>query len=309
MSIYLHNPGHNGDVLCSSEIVKILVRSNPTIRFKIVPSCSSILFEDVVSKNVSIQEHPVVWMLHKNEVTPHLDEPLQYIQKLHDTLISFHNGNLYINMWSFFINNNGHSMELRHRPQQMKQFLQNIKNTFNVELQFHCEGYRDLIPKIPQLDTDFMNSFIDPSKTKRPILFYNLNGYSGQDEARYSPAFNDNFIQHLLNENPDTQIIVVNETTHKHPNLLTLSTDVKIEKTLSGKSLVLYANICRLCDKVYFKLNGGSLFILNQDNIADTSTEYYLLYDLNDGRDGYSEILPNVYNKNIRFIGDYRKYN
>lgn len=309
MSIYLHNPGHNGDVLCSSEIVKILVRSNPTIRFKIVPSCSSILFEDVASDNVSINEHPVAWMLHKNEVNPIIDDNIQYIRQLHDTLISFHNGNLYMNMWAFFINEKGHSMELRERHTQMKRLLQEIKNTYNIDLQFHCDDYHELIPKIPQFDTDFMNSFLDPSKYKETILFYNLNGYSGQDESRYSASFNDNFIKHLLDENPDSQVIIVNETTIKHPNLLTLTTDVKIEKTLSGKSLVLYANICRLCDKVYLKLNGGSLFVLNKDNINDTSTEYYLLYDMDDGADGYSEILPNVYNKNIRFIGGYKKYN
>lgn len=64
--VYLHNNAHNGDVLFSSEIVKVLIRSNPTIQFKIVPCCSSILFHDIVSDNVSIHEHPVKWNVNMN---------------------------------------------------------------------------------------------------------------------------------------------------------------------------------------------------------------------------------------------------
>ena len=31
--VYLHNNAHNGDVFFSSEIVKVLIRCNPTIHF------------------------------------------------------------------------------------------------------------------------------------------------------------------------------------------------------------------------------------------------------------------------------------
>ena len=64
--VYLHNNAHNGDVLFSSEIVKVLIRSNQTKQFKIDPCCSSILFHDIVSDNVSIHEHPVKWNVNMN---------------------------------------------------------------------------------------------------------------------------------------------------------------------------------------------------------------------------------------------------
>ena len=117
-----------------------------------------------------------------------------------------------------------------------------------------------------------------------------------------------NVIKHLLVENPDKQLIIVNKTDITHPNLLTLTTDVNIEKTLCGKNLVYYANICRLCSKVYFKLNGGSLYVLNKDNIGDKTTQYYLLYDTNDGTCD-AEMVTDVFNNSVIVVGDYRKFN
>jgi hypothetical protein len=152
-----------------------------------------------------------------------------------------------------------------------------------------------------------MAPFIDKDKYRKTVMFFNLNGYSGQDHGRYSPRFNDNFITHLLDNNPDSRIIVVDECEIKHPNLISLTGDIKIEKNISGKSLVLYANICRLCDEVYFKLNGGSFFLLNKVNIRDKSTKYYLLYDNDDS--GFVNSIINVINNDIILQGDFRKHN
>lgn len=308
--VYLHNPAHNGDVYFSSEIVKVLIRSNPTIHFKIVPCCSSILFQDVVSDNVSIHDHPIIWNFNKNCMSKHiLTNDIEYIRQLSNLLVSYTNTDniqrLYINTWCILVYNS-HCMDLRNKPAQIATILENIKKTYNIDLRFHCDDYRELIPKIPEYSLASFHIFTNPSKES--IFFYNLDGFSGQDHDRYSASFNDNVIKHLLVENPDKQIIIVNKTDITHPNLLTLTTDVNITKTLCGKNLVYYANICRLCSKVYFKLNGGSLYVLNKDNICDKSTEYYLLYDTDDA-EGYSKIVTDVFNNNIVVISDYRKFN
>ena len=195
-------------------------------------------------------------------------------------------------------------MDLRYKPVQIDTMLEDIKNKYNIDLHFQCDDYRELIPKIPEYSLASFNIFTNP--LKESIFFYNLDGFSWQDGGRYSSSFNDNVIKHLLVENPDKQLIIVNKTKITHPNLLTLTTDVNIEKTLCGKNLVYYANICRLCSKVYFKLNGGSLFVLNKDNIGDKSTEYYLLYDEDDD---YSKIVTTVFNKSIIVVDDYRTFN
>lgn len=309
--VYLHNPAHNGDVFYSSEITKILIRSNPTTRFKIVPSCSSILFEDMVNDNVSIHEHPLAWKFDRNEAAFMEENDIEHIRNIENTLVSYTNAEninrLYINTWRLMINN-GHCMDLRGKPAQITTLLESIKNAHNIELHFHCNDYRELIPKIPQLNIDSLNIFKNPSK--ETIFFYNLEAWG---QPRYSSSFNDNLIKHLLDENPDKQLIIINESQVKHPNLLTLTTDANIEKTLCGKNLVYYANICRQCSKVYFKLNGGSLYVLNKDNISDKTTEYYFCYDVDDSNDrmfnGYSENIKNVYNNNITFVGDYSKFN
>ena len=59
---------------------------------------------------------------------------------------------------------------------------------------------------------------------------------------------------------------------------------------------------------VYFKLNGGSLYVLNKENIEDTSTQYYLLNDVDD-RDGYSKMITGVYNNRVIVVNDYKKFN
>ena len=306
--VYLHNNAHNGDVFFSSEIVKVFIRCNPTIQFKIVPCCSSILFQDISSDNVSIHEHPIIWNYDMNSMLGHMVEnDIECIRQLSNTLISYtHIDNiqrLYINTWCILVYKSN-CLDLRCKPVQISMMLENIKKTYNIDLHFHCDDYRELIPKIPEYSLDSFHIFANPSKES--IFFYNLDGFSGHDSGRYSRSFNDNVINHLLVENPDKQIIIVNKTDITHPNLLTLTTDVNIEKTLCGKNLVYYANICRLCSKVYFKLNGGSLYVLNKDNIGDKSTEYYLLYDKDDD---YSKIVTTVFNNSIIVINDYRKFN
>lgn len=309
MPIYLHNPAHNGDVFVSSEIVKILVRSNPTVQFKLVMSCSSALFDELVNDNVELLPHPVVWMIDNDRSMDVSDKPdIHHISSLHHTLLSYFNDNLYLNMWMFMIYQNIQCMDIRGKHVTMKNLLQQIKTDYNLELEFNCEDDRELVPTIAQYDTGFMAPFIDNDKYRKTILFFNLNGYSGQDDCRYSPNFNDNFIKHLLDDNPDSRIIIVDECNIKHPNLITLSGDVGIEKTLSGSNLILYANICRLCDDVYFKLNGGSFFFLNKANIRDKTTKYYFLYD-NDGEHFYVNSIINVINKDIELVSDFRRYN
>lgn len=308
MTIYIHNPAHNGDVFISSEIVKILVRSNPHTKFKIVPSCSSILFEELVNDNVEICSHPKSWLIdkeyHNDEANRSTD--LGHINRLQHTLLSVVNDNLYLNMWMFMTFQYVNCMNITGKHITMKNMLEEIRKDYSIELHFDCNDWRELIPSIPYRDTSFMNTFID--KNKKPILFFNMNGYSGQDENLYSCNFNNNFIQYLLNENPDSQIIIIDECEIKHPNLISLSTDVNIQKSLSGDNLVLYAHICRLCHSVYFKLNGGSFFLLNKDNINDKSTQYYLFYD-DYGENFYAHSIINVFNNDIKLLTDFRKHN
>lgn len=308
--VYLHNNAHNGDVFFSSEIVKVFVRSNSNIRFKIVPCCSSILFRDVVSDNVSICEHPILWNVnHKALHSTMIENDIKPIRKLITTLLSYeiidNIGRLYINTWQLLILNS-HCMDLRCKPSQIAEMLEVIKDKYKIKLEFNCNDYRDLIPQLPDITID--TSCIFTKSLQGTIFFYNLDGFSGQDTHRYSSSFNNNVIKHLLATNPNKQVIIVNKTDISHPNLVTLTTDVGIEKTICGKNLVCYANIARLCDSVYFKLNGGSLYVLNKDNIEDTATQYYLLYDIDDS-DGYSKIITGVYNNRIITVDDYKKFN
>lgn len=308
--VYLHNNAHNGDVFFSSEVVKVFVRSNPSVRFKIVPCCSSILFRDVVSDNVSICEHPILWSVnHTSLHSTMIENDIKPICNLTNTLLSYevidNIGRLYINTWKL-LTLHSNSIDLRCKPSQISQMLQDINNKYRIKLDFNCNDYRELIPRLPNITIDTTRIFT--KSLDGNIFFYNLDGYSGLDTHRYSSSFNNNVINHLLVTNPNKRVIVVNKTDISHPNLVTLATDLGIEKTICGRNLVYYAKISRLCDSVYFKLNGGSLYVLNKENIEDTSTQYYLLNDVDD-RDGYSKMITGVYNNRVIVVNDYKKFN
>jgi hypothetical protein len=71
--------------------------------------------------------------------------------------------------------------------------------------------------------------------------------------------------------------------------------DCDIQKEHNGKSIVIYANFCNTCDTVYFKNNGGSLFQLNQVNLANKHTKYVYLNEC----DSYYDSFKNVYGLHI----------
>ena len=292
--IFLHNPTHNGDVLASSQFAKLLIKDNPHVHFKIVPSCASVLFEDFVNEtpNCELIQHPSPWVFTENNTNTN-----DYIHKIRNELLHVDsNCNLYLNLWRFMlINNSCACIDLTNVVQNINNLIPQIKDLCNIQLNFNPHQINELIPRIPLYDVSFMNTFMDRNKYKKIIFFYNLMGCSGQE---LPPGFNPYFINMLLKNNPDSLIIVPDNCDIKHPNLLSLTDDMNIKKEHSGKSLVLYANICNLCDEVYFKDNGGSLFTLNPVNISNTITQYYFIGHYA----GTYEAIKNVYKLNCQFI-------
>jgi hypothetical protein len=267
--IFLHNPAHNGDVLASSQLVKLLIIDNPHLEFKIVPSCASILFEDFVKNtpNSELLKHPSPWVFTTNNVNEN-----DYIHKLANTLLHLDgNGNLYLNTWKFMLSSSNVCIDIQNVIPTMNSFVKHINEAYKIGIKFGSHTMDELVPTMPQYDVSFMNTLIDRKKYDKIMFFYNLNGCSGQELAK---GFNHFFINKLLNENPNCLLIIVDKCEIEHPNLLTLS---HIPKEHSGKSLVLYANICNLCDEVYFKDNGGSLFLLNEVNISNKRVNYFFV--------------------------------
>ena len=68
MKFILHNPGHNGDQLFTLGIIKQFIIDNLDKKFVIIPACSRLLFNELLSDNVIIEEHPVIW--NNNKIIP-----------------------------------------------------------------------------------------------------------------------------------------------------------------------------------------------------------------------------------------------
>jgi len=290
MKIYLHNPAHNGDVLFGSKMLELIVKHNPSYEFVISPSCSSILFEHLVCDRVSLQVNPYQWEFDKNIVPDEND----YLYKQHDVLWSIDDkGDLYINMWQMLVKPYNTCMNLVGRCEFVQEVFKDIESNTGIHLEFNTNDHKELIPEIPQLDVSFFHHHIVRPVFNKRIFFFNLMGQSTQETL--PPSFNNDYIKRLLNDNPDSVIIVPDTCTLRHARLISLVDDFGIQKEISGKSLVMYANICNMCDEVHFKNNGGSLFTMNTVNINNKKVQYYYL----NGHDDFYNIMKNCYELNI----------
>jgi hypothetical protein len=289
MKIILHNPSHNGDQLHTLGIVKRLIDDNVDTQFTIVPACSMYLFHDLLSDRVTLENHPVLWEDDKNIF---LDS--NYISNDHNILWSYQQGNVYINIWKLLVENNHNCISLVNRATFIRETFQDIKNKTNIFLNFNCNNYKELIPSLPTLPLIEIESIKKKinSYDKKIIFFYNQNSKCGL-ESIYTSNFNESIIEKLIEKYGDTSYILLTKPSNiSHDSLLNVETEFSSFPTLDGKNLIVNAYIATLSYKVYFKVNGGSLFILNTANIIDSENglKYTLL-----GNNGYYNIINNEY--------------
>lgn len=264
MNIFLYNPSHNGDQFHTFEILKILIRDNLDKQFIIVPACSMYLFNELLSDRVRIQNHPVIWDESKNI---HLDNNI--ISNNHDTLWFIHNGNIYINMWKLLIHDNYNCISLVNRVSFIKNTLHKIYEKTNIHIKFNCEDYKELIPILPNIDINIIKDKLN-QYNKKLIFFYNQDSKSGV-ELFYPKDFNEKIIIKLLNLYSEEYIFLLSKPCNiKNKRLINVEHEFNVKPSVDGKNLIINANIANLCDEVYFKANGGSLFILNQIHINNS---------------------------------------
>ena len=292
MKIVLHNPGHNGDQLITLGIIKQFISNNLDKEFIIIPACSSLLFRDLLSDNVIIHEHPVPWNDTKNSFN---DNNNKFIIENHHILWNYHENNIYINMWKLLTENNKNWISLVNRISFINNILEEINNKTGLKINFKCDTYKELIPLLPYVDIGYINKKIK-SYNKRIIFFYNQNSCSGLDNA-YPDNINEIIIKNLINNYGEDHIIILSKGCNIfHKNLINVETEFGNLPSLDGKNLIINANIANLCDEVYFKNNGGSLFILNQINIKNRNNVKYFFIGSND----YYDTISNEYGLNIK---------
>lgn len=292
MKIILHNPGHNGDQIISLGIVKYFINSNLDKDFIIVPGCSSYLFNELLSDKVVFEEHPVPWNNNKN-----IFNCKNFISENHDVLWNYHDGNIYINIWKLLVQDNYNCISLSSRPTFIKNMLEQINNQTGIRIFFNCDNYKELISSLPYVDIGFIREKIR-SVNKKIVFFYNQNSFSGLEDS-YPSDINEKTIQKLINDYGEDHMIILSKPCNIiHKNLINVETEFGNLPSHDGKNLIINANIANLCDEVYLKNNGGSLFILNKMNIQNTNkVKYYFI-----GANEYYNIINNEYELKITNI-------
>jgi hypothetical protein len=264
MKIYLHNPSHNGDQLHTLEIVKRIIFDNLDKQFIIVPACSMYLYNELLSDRVKIENHPVLWDESQNIFLEN-----NFISNNHNVLWSINEGNIYINMWKMLSLDNYNCISLKNRELFIKNMLEEINKNTNININFSCSNYKELIPILPNIDIEIIKNKLN-KYNKKLVFFYNQDSKCGI-ESNYANNINEETIKKLLNIYGEDYIILLSkpcDITHKR--LINVEDEFNNKPTLDGKNLIINAWIAYICDNVYFKVNGGSLFILNQTHINNS---------------------------------------
>lgn len=270
MRIFLHNPGHNGDILHSLGIVSIIIKSNPSYKFVLVPACSSFLYTDLLNERVAIEEHPVIW---NTQMKNSMLDTSNVISQLHHIIYAKYNDDIYVNIWKLLTDENKNCISLTNRGEYCKRVFYNMNVQLGVNLEFNYNG-PDIIPELPRTDVTGIISKLKSYK-KNIVLFYNLNSFSGFE---YTKQTNDEIIDELITKyNSQDNMLLLVKQNDKHNELLTLERDFNIIPSANGKNLIDIAYIANECNHVYFKINGGSLFILNKMNISRSNIVNYHL--------------------------------
>jgi hypothetical protein len=302
MYIYLHNPSHNGDQILTLGIVRKIIEQNADKKFVIVPACSMYLFSELLNDNVNLQINPTIWDENKNI---HLDNNNTISTKYH-VLWTTEGSNIYINTWLLLCKENYHCIGLINRDNYIKKILADIKKTTGVDIYFNCDNYKELIPILPNINMENfskISKFVDSnnpeqvisleniktklySYKKKLIFFYNQNSFCGV-ETEYPKNINESVLTNLIQTYGSEYIILLTKQCSNitHPNVLFIENEFNNYPRLDGLNLVINAYIADLCDKIYFKNNGGSLFILNQMNMRNSINKQYVFigsnYDYN----------------------------
>ena len=81
----------------------------------------------------------------------------------------------------------------------------------------------------------------------------------------------------LLSEiDDDTVLLLAKKTDIQSNKIIYVESDLNNPLSNDGENLLVNEKISRLCDKIYFKINGGSLFILNSININNDQKIYLI---------------------------------
>lgn len=296
MEIIIHNPSHSGDIFHTLEFVKIFIKSNPNCKFTLVPASCKCLYDNLIADNVKIIEHNCIWDTQKQK---NVLIKSDIITKIHNVLIHYECDKLYINSWKMLVQDNTNCINLIGRKDFIKNVVNKINTTYNLNIKFNCINDRDLIPLLPDINIDTLEKYLR-SLNKKFIFFYNLKSTCGI-ESEYKPNINDTVINNLLSEiDNDTILIVAKKTNIHSEKIINLESDLNIQMSNDGENLLINEKISRLCDKIYFKINGGSEFILNKKNI-NIDKNFYLI-NSNNCKNWYNIIKTSYLIKNLDII-------
>lgn len=283
MKVIIYNAFRNGDQLFTQPFVQTLVESNPDTTFELALSCSQLLYKDIVenNKNCTFTDggYPVNWDYNTSNPITNFEHPKYNILCAIRTKPYYVDSDIYINAWSILSNSEDiHCTDNGNRVEYITNILREINEECNTSLVYNITHNDTLLPQFPVLnDTDTIELLkkIDLFfNGKKVILYYNIQHHSMviKDEKE-----NDQLnVLELKNKYPDHLIVLVKHD-NKYPTYISLEKHFKVVPRMDGYNLMINAIIASKCEKVYMKISGGSLFVINKDNVKEKKTEYVFI--------------------------------
>ncbi len=292
MLIILHNCAHNGDIFFSQKIVEILIKSNPKNKFLILPACSKALFNNIKDyQNVEIKYYHNIWDINcKNKSRVNKNNLISININLRK-LWYYKDKKIFINLHQL-LTNTGNCIDVN-IIEYINQTVNKINKEININLKFNCDNYINLIPSLKNIihwNTNEISQIFKKYKSK-VVFYYNIRTISFNNKLNNN-NYRENIIKKL--QQLDCLVVTVRKSKIEAPNILCCDTDLNIGMNLDGTNLIKYAKIANICDYVIFHSNGGSFFILNDENISNKDTKPIFI-SFNKLEEKYYNVMKNSY--------------
>lgn len=279
-NVVLYEFGHNGDLFHAMPFIEILVSQNSHLFFSFYISNTledvnvtldfHYLLDDILKKydNTTIQQYDI----RKND--KHIYNNSHHAQ-------TFLIGDcIYINLFSVLLPSlQGWDRNLTHgepvwnlgnRVKWLSYYKEYFYSITNINISLNATSTLDMIPLIPQLNIYEHKTILNNLKYKKNIFFYNQ--YGGWDGGSVKE---DNIIfEYILKHYDNVNIITSKKSYIENDNIYCVESLFANTVTACGKNLLINAEIANLCDIIFFRLNGGSEFILSKNYLDNTNTEY-----------------------------------
>ena len=259
MFILLYNNAHIGDIFIGQQIVKNIIKCNPTLNINFWSPNNRFIMNDISNAlflpPVEVENNLKHFLLYNNHfIFSQMPQP------------NF----LMINFWIAAIRDFTPGIDIECNPDLIQDAtivgLNKIKELYSVSINYTKLSKMELIPHIPSTNIDKF-TYWKQQNMRKTLFYFNYTPKSYQ-LFPFSEPYNENhidIINHIIKANPNILILVPSWSTEVHPNIIDCSQVFDCNETVSCENIYKLCKISSQCDyKVCFDIGSCFTFFNSQ---------------------------------------------